>query len=147
MIYSIEPILKIRTEIWPLFQAAWGEVDQLAEHVELDPDWNKAGQLEAMGMWRTYTSRTDEGELVGFICSVIQPLLHSKGNYHAVTDVAYVKPEYRGNFKTLLGLATEDLKAEGVKWFSFTLKSWDKRGAFLESAGFTLHENIYQKVL
>ncbi len=147
MIYSVEPILKIQHEIYPLFEAAWAEVDQLAEHVPLDPDWEKAGQLEEMGMWRTYTSRTDDGELIGFICVVIQSLLHSKNNYHATTDVAFVKPEHRGRFKTLLDLAQEDLKEQGVKWFSFTLKSWDNRGDFLDIMGFKLHENVYQKVL
>ena len=145
MIYALESLHKVQDEIWPLFQAAWGEVDQLADHMELDPDWDKAKQMEDMGMWRTYTSRNEEGEMVGFICVIIQSLLHSKGNYHAMTDVAYVKPEYRGKFKTLLTLVEEDLKEEGVKWFSFVLKSWDKRGKFLEDMGFTLFENTYQK--
>ena len=147
MKYSLEVLSKIKDEMFPLFKAAWDEVDQLAEHVELDPDWDKIWQLEDMGMWRTYTSRTDEGELVGLICVIVQNLLHSKGNYHAMTDVSYVKPEHRGNFKTLLSLVEQDLKEEGVKWFSFTLKSWDKRGGFLEKMGFTLHENVYQKVV
>jgi len=145
MIYALESVDQVKDDIWPLLQACWEEVDQLAEHMELDPDWEKFQQLQDMGMLRTYTSRNNEGEMVGFICVIIQSLLHSKGNYHAMTDVAYVKPEYRGKFTTLLSLVEEDLKEEGVGWFSFVLKSWDKRGKFLEDMGFTLFENTYQK--
>ena len=147
MIYSLEVLSKIKDEILPLCKAAWDEVDQLKAVTEFNTDWDKIFALEEMGMWRTYTSRTDEGELVGLICVLVQNQLHSKGLYHAMTDVAYVKPEHRGNFKTLLSLVEEDLKEAGVKWFSFTLKSWDKRGDFLEKMGFTLHENVYQKVV
>jgi hypothetical protein len=148
MIYTVESLRTIKEEIAPLFKEAWDEVDQLAEHMPLDPDWEKAYLLEDSGMWRTYTQRTeDSGELVGFICMIIQSVLHSKGNYHAVTDVAYVKPKHRGGFVTLLNLAEEDLKEEGVKWITFTLKAWDKRGGFLEKLGYNLFENIYQKAV
>jgi len=145
MNYCLESIKTLRTEIYPLFEAAWNEVDQCAEHMPLDPDWERTEMLEDMGMWRTYTLRTDEKELVGFICVLVQPLLHSKNHFHAFTDVAYVKPEHRGQFKKLLAIAEDDLKEEGVTWFSFVLKSWDKRGAFLEDMGYVLHENNYQK--
>lgn len=146
MNYSLESIRKIQHEIWPLYQAAWAEVDQLSKHMELNPNWEQAFELEEAGMWRTYTARVD-GELVGFICVVVQELLHSMGNYHAATDVAYVKPEHRGSFTTLMELTIDDLKDQGVKWYSFNLKAWDKRGGFLEKMDFKLHENSYQKVI
>ncbi len=145
MIYSIESAYDVQEEISPLLQAAWDEVDQLAEHMELDVDWEMYQKLEDVDMLKLYTARTEEGELVGFVCMHIQPIMHSKGNYHALTDTSYVKPEHRGDFKTFLNLIEEDLTEEGVVWFSITLKAWDKRGKFLEDMGFTDQEHTYQK--
>lgn len=147
MIYSLESIIKIQQEIEPLFKAAWDEVDNFADHVELDPDWEKAGQLELLGMWRTYTSRNDEGELVGFICVIVQSLMHSKNNYAAITDVAYMVPEYRGKFRNLLELVEQDLKEEGVKSLTVNLKSWDDKGKFLTDNRYNHTENVYIKMV
>ena len=146
MIYSLEFLEEIQEEIAPMFQDAWDEVDQLADYVELDPDWDRILKLEELGIWRTYTARS-EGKLVGYVCVLIDSLLHSKGHYHAATDVAYMKPEARGCFNEFLRLVEDDLKIEGVEWFTFTLKSWDKRGKFLEKKGFRLYENVYQKYI
>ena len=100
-----------------------------------------------MGMWRTYTARTDKGKLVGFICVILQPLLHSKGSKHSLVDVAYVDPEHKGFFSTLLDIVEEDLREDNIKSFAFNLKSWDKVGEHFKRNGYTHTENVYLKVI
>ena len=146
MKYSLEVLKEIKEEISPLFEKAWEEVDFLADHVELDPDWDLAIKMEEMGMFRTYTMR-EEGVLVGFTCVIVQPLLHSRSNFHSAVDVAYIDPSHRGSFKSFLRLIESDLKDQGVKTFSFNLKSWDKTGEFLKKEGYTHTENEYMKVV
>lgn len=138
----------MQEELGALGKKAWDEVDQLNTHFKFDLDWDAIKNLEANGMWRTYCMRDpSSNKMIGFLAVVIQSLLHSKGTYHAITDCAYVEPEYRGGFSKLLSLCEQDLRDEGVKMFTFTLKSWDLRGDFLENKGFTHYENIYQKVI
>ncbi len=147
MNYSLEVLSKIKDEVYPLFEAAWDEVDMFADHMELDPDWEKVSLLEDSGMWRTYTLRNDERSLVGVICVIVQNLIHSRSNFVAITDVAYVKPEYRGEFREFLSLVEDDLKEEGVSSFNFNLKSWDKRGEAFKSMGYKHSENVYTKMV
>ena len=144
---KIEPLLEVKDKIEPLCKLAWEEVDQVGEYFDLDPDWELMDQIEQMGMWKTYTYYTDDDELVGFVCVIIQPLIHARSIKQATTDVAYVKKEHRGSFKALLEAIEEDLKGEGCKWFTFTLKAWDARGGFLEGMGYKHHENVYQKAV
>lgn len=147
MNYSLESLIKIKSEAYPLFKKAWDEVDMYATHMDLDPDWENIELLEQSGMWRTYTLRDDNGVLVGVICVVVQGLLHSKSNYVAITDVAYVEKDFRGNFKDFLEVVEEDLKDEGVRTFVFNLKSWDKRGEAFKKLGYEHSENVYTKMV
>lgn len=138
--------MQIQDELMPLFQQAWDEVDFLSDHMNLDPDWETIATLDKLGMFRTYTAR-EEGVLIGYMCVIIQKLLHSRSNYHANVDVAYIKPEHRGNFKTFLRLIESDLKEQGVKTFTFNLKDWDSTGEFLKRNEYEHVENVYIKVM
>jgi len=147
MIYTLEPIIPIIDELMPLMSEAWHSVDLMAEHVPLDPDWDLIEKMEAMGMWRTYTVRTDEGKMIGFICVMIQHLLHSRFSKHSLVDVAYIDPKHKGVFSSLLELVESDLRDDGIKSFEFHLKSWDKVGEFMNKKGYTHSENVYLKVI
>lgn len=147
MNYTLESISEIQEEIFPLFQSAWDEVDFLADHTPLDPDWDTVFRLEEAGMFRTYTMRSEDGKLVGYVCVLVQPLLHARGYYNASVDNAFVYPEQRGNFKEFLNIIEEDLKEQKVNSFTFNLKNWDKKGEFFEKIGYTHIENVYIKVM
>lgn len=147
MIYTLESISEIKEEIYPLFQKAWDEVDYLADHVPLEPDWGLVFKLESMGMFRTYTVRSEEQLLLGYACVLVQPLLHSKGVYNATVDNAYILPEHRGKFREFLEVLEEDLKTQNVNNFTFNIKAWDDKGKFFESVGYTHIENVYIKVV
>lgn len=133
-------------EITPLIEMVWEEVDQRADVMPLDLDRDAYYELYQAGMLRYYTART-EGVLVGFIVVMVQKNLHSKGRFSGVTDVMYIKPEYRGNFSDLLLLVEEDLRVEGVSWFTFITKSWLDSGGLADKLGYKHYENINQKVL
>ena len=147
MLHSLESISEIQYEIMPLFQRAWDEVDYLSDHIPLAPDWDLVFKLEEMGMFRTYTMRCEDGLLVGYVCVLVQPLLHSIGHYNACVDNAYVDPEHRGSFREFLNIMEEDLVEQKVNSLTFNLKNWDKKGKFFESIGYTHIENVYIKMV
>ncbi len=148
MIYGIERLTDILDEFVPFTQKAWDEVSQLRDTFKLDPDIESYLLLDDAGMLRLYTMREgDDNLLVGYALYIIQPVLHCKGSFQAVSDVMYIEPEYRGNGYTLLNLVQEDLKKEGVKWFSFTVKAWLDSGKLAEKLGCKLYEKVYQKEL
>lgn len=148
MIYTLESPDTLVKELLPLMQMVWNEVDQRKEGgFELDIDVELYLQLIELGVYKPYSIRTDEGKLVGYIGVSITPSLHCKGRKDASTDVMYVHPKYRGCGSKLLKLIVEDLKEEGVTWFSFVTKAWLDEGGLAEELDFKLYETVYQKRL
>jgi len=150
MIYKVDRLSNNYDKIFPLVRKAWDEVDQRSEHMKLDPDIDTYTELEDNGMIRLYLVYLDETEqdLVGFLIAIIQPVLHSKSKFQATTDVVYVDPNHRGVGAKLISLAENDLREEGVHWFSFAMKEeWSSHSKLAEKLGFKLNERIYQKVL
>ncbi len=148
MIYGIESFKDIKGELIPYTLSAWEEVDQMKGTFELNPDVEAYEALESAGMLRLYTMRVSEGTpLIGYALYIIQPVLHCKGNFHAVSDVMFIDKEYRGLGEHLLTLVQDDLREEGVKWFSFTVKAWLDSGKLAEKLGCQLFESVYQKEL
>lgn len=148
MIYSVEDTFEVLDEFLPLTRKAWNEVDQLKGVMDLDPNLEAYKQLNDSGQLRLYTIREEDSKvMVGYALYLIQPVLHCKGQFSAISDVMYIEPEYRKLGTTLLTLVQEDLKLEGVKWFSFTVKEWLDNGKLAERLGCKLFEKVYQKEL
>ena len=146
MIYGVELMFDIIDEILPLGQKVWDEVDQMNDIMTFDPALDAFKAMEDTGQLRCYTMR-QSGTLVGFALYLIQPVLHCKGKFHAVSDVMYIEKEYRGLGATLLDLVQRDLKEEGVNWFTFIVKAGLDNGRLAEKLGCVLHEKLYQKEL
>ena len=146
MNYGVEDLMDSLDEVLKLSDECYDEVDQRRELFEFDPDIESYDKLNKSGMIRFYTMR-EECELVGFMIFIIQPALHIKGVFNASSDVMYIRKEHRGLGKTLLELVQEDLKEQGVKWFTFGVKSWLDDGKLGKAIGCKLYENIYQREL
>lgn len=146
MIYGIEDVFEILDEFLPLTREAWEEVDQAKGVMEFNPDIEQYRKLNDNGYLRLYTMR-EKGRLVGYALYLIQPVLHCKGYFGASSDVMYIKEQYRGSGVKFLSLIQDDLKGEGVKWFSFTVKTWLDTGRLAEALGCKLFESVYQKEL
>ena len=148
MIYSVENVFDVLDEFLGLTQKVWDEEDQAKGVMELDPNLEAYRSLNDNGMLRLYTIREeDSNRMVGYALYIIQPHLHCKNYFHAMSDVMYIEPEYRKLGTTLLTLVQEDLKLEGVKWFSFTVKAWLDNGNLADRIDCKHYENVYQKEL
>lgn len=147
MIYTLETPDTLIKELLPLMQMVWEEVDQRNGDFELDIDMDQYLLLIEAGAYKPYSIRTDDGNLVGYIGVVVTPSLHCKGRKDATTDVMYIHPKYRGYGSNLLTLITDDLKEEGITWFSFITKAWLDEGNLAEKLGFKLYEKVYQRIL
>jgi GNAT superfamily N-acetyltransferase len=148
MQYMVEDLIEDREYVAAAGDACWREVDQMKGDLQYDLDWEIYTELNDKGQLRYYTVRTDEGRKVGFALFIISPSLHNKGHFVAGSDCMYIEKDYRGCGQELLSLAIDDLKLEGVSWFSFNVKSWlDKSGNLGKDLGCTLYENVYQRSL
>lgn len=148
MIYSVESPFDVLDELLVLTKKTWDEVDQRDGKIKYEPDLDAYQKLHDAGMLRLYTIRKEEDrKMIGYVIFLVQPALHCKGTFQAVSDVMYIEPEHRGLGTTLLTLAQEDMKQEGVKWFTWTVKAGTDNGKLAERIGCEHYENVYQRIL
>lgn len=143
---SLNPLLD-RVVIEELAKECWDEVDQAKGYMKFEIDWPVYDLLYKAGSLRYYKILNPEGEPVGFATFLINPHLHCKGEWIAVTDVMYIRPPYRGIGEEFLNLIMEDLKSQNVSWFIFNVKSWLDEGKLADKLGCTLYERSYQRKL
>lgn len=103
-------------EAQPLLKRHWEEIALDKESVPLDPDWQRYANMEAQGQLSVVTVRV-KGELVGYSCMIVMPGLHYRQTLHAVMDIFYIAPEYRGHFGgiRLFKRVEAELKRRGVR--------------------------------
>ena len=92
-----------------------------------------------------YSARRD-GELTGFMSMVIVDRGLHHNVKHALTDMVYVRPRYRGlTGSRLVAYVEGELRAEGVALVSLrTSKACDWR-ELAEHWGYVMTETVYQK--
>jgi len=93
----------------------------------------------------------EAGEIIGFACGIIGPLLANSGVL-AGTEVAYwISPDYRGRQGiTLLRELEKSAKEKGVKyWAMVAMQSSmpEKVGGLYRKMGYELNEQVFTKVL
>lgn len=147
MIYKTEDMIKGKDRLMAIGTACWNEVDQLNKDFEFDPDWDRYSLLNDLGMVRYYTMYNDDEEFVGFCLMIINPCLHCKGKFVAVSDCIYIHPKYRKTGTEFINLIIEDLREEGVHIFSLHIKAWMDTGNLAPKIGCTHYENVLQRVL
>ncbi|MCK4714577.1 MAG: GNAT family N-acetyltransferase [Candidatus Aenigmarchaeota archaeon] len=134
-------------EITPLLLAHKDELC-LYDDFEFDPDWEGYKLLFGLGQLKVITARED-GKLIGYAAYAIHQNCHYRGRKHAIQDVLYIAPEYRGNMMgvRLIKYSDDILKHEGVHLVSHHVKVKNDFGPLLERIGYQLAEKIYERRL
>jgi hypothetical protein len=132
-----------------LVELHYEEIALDQEAVPLDPDYDKYYQLESNNAFFLMTVR-DDGVLIGYFIAIITPHLHYKSTLHALTDIYYIKPDYR---KTKVGVnlfleVQKELEKLAVKkWINgCKLHSGLDHTKLFEGLGFNYSEKIFTLV-
>lgn len=68
------------------------------QDMPLKPDWEKYLALEKLDMFKCFTVRTDNDDLVGYAWFGIMPNMHYMDYTYAIADILYISQRYRGHF-------------------------------------------------
>ncbi len=120
----------------------------LYDDFDFNPDWAAYRFLATAGMLKVFTAR-QEGVLIGYAAYAIHQNLHYRDRKHAVQDVLYLDPDYRGKMMgvRLIKYADDVLMHDGVHLVSHHVKVKNDFGPLLERIGYHLVEKIYERRL
>lgn len=149
MKYQTETMDEVVKEIMPLLHLHWQDVALHQDTIELDPNWQVYQELQRMGFLNITTARTDEGELVGYVIYIIQPLLHYKKELGADGDIFWLSPDHRKGSVgiRLLKEAETNIKQLGCTYISNKTKLHKDVGRIFERLGYQAIERVYAKAL
>jgi hypothetical protein len=139
----------IRAIIYPLWLKHWNEIGTDREKIPLDPDWPRYDDLSAQGALHIIGARNENGDLVGYVFSIISPHLHYRSTRCAFFDLYWLDPAYRKgmNGVRLFRETEKSLRACGVcKVFGQT-KVFKDMGMIFQRLGWTEAERVFKKVL
>lgn len=147
--FSAERFAALVPEIMPLWEAHWLEIGQDRDRVPLDPDWEKYGRLDELGMLEITAARRD-GALVGYVFSAVDTGLHYRTTLFAQQDLRYLRPDCRGG-RTALRMAQAheaQLRARGVvKMIGNVKRHHDRDGRLFRFLGWRAAETLFVKAL
>lgn len=121
LVFAPEPFYLFARETRPLFTKHWKELGRHRAQVPLDADYQAYAMLERAGKLHCLTVRLPgtfdkPGELVGYVFNIVGPHTHYKTTLHALVDMYWLDPRYRGgvNGLKLLRANEEMLRDLGV---------------------------------
>ena len=132
-----------------IFDDHWEEVPTLNhDDIGLELDKDKYRQYEAVGHL-SVVGAYDEDKLVGYVVMIADSMQQHKGMWQAVTDVVYLKPEYRKgtNAQDLIRFCEEHLKKYGIDFFQIHVNMVYDFSKLPESLGYDFAYKIYNKRL
>ena len=146
--YSVESMLACKDELEPFIEPHWMELGLDHQDVPVALDWGTYKKHDDEGRLHMVAVR-DNGVLIGYHISLLTNMLHYKNTLHAVTDLYYLKPEYR---KTKIGVqmfkfAETCFKAKGVTKIITGTKLHLNHSALFESLGHKSTEITFTKIL
>lgn len=132
-------------ELQPLLAAHWREVAHFQD-IPLEPDESFYATLQANGMARFFTARTDDGHLAGYAMFIVKSNPHYASSIQAVNDVVFLDASMRGmaGWK-FLRYCDAQLAAEGVDAIYWHVKAFKDFGPILERMGCELVDQIYAR--
>lgn len=146
IIFSVEPLHKVKSEILPLAKQHWAEVEWMKQE-EISPNWDKYEMIEAGGGLIIFTAR-EESVLIGYNVFFLHDSLHYQNQKCAVQDLIYIHPEKRGFGKLFVHWSDEQLKLLGVNFVSYHLKADnDYSEKVLLPLGYQLIDKVYGRKL
>lgn len=146
MIYRLEAFETAYRDAKPLVLAHYKEIAHYQD-IQLNPDEEKYQNLENLGMLKTFTARTEDGELLGYQCFVIVKNMHYKDSVQALEDVLFVSKNRRGFGHRFIKWSDEQLRAMGVQVVYRHVKKAHNHGRILERFGYENVDLIFAKRL
>lgn len=146
--YAEEKLTDEFIEEWTPLLVQHKEEICLHEDFDYAPAWGTYKRMSEMGMLKLYTAR-EEGRLIGYTLFQVAPNLHYSMVLHAVQDVVYLHPDYRGKLVgvKLIKYSDDKLRGFGVKLVSQHVKCNNDFGPMLERIGYVQAEKIYERRL
>ncbi len=147
--YSVEVCTEsLIGELKPLLEDHWKEIAMFKDKISFSPDYEKYLILQDMGALHVVVVR-DEGKIVGYFVSFIQPHIHYKDNIFAINDILYVDPSYRGGTVAyrMFKYAKKELKKIGVSVLMVHMKTKYPFEKLCESLGMDKEEFVYSVYL
>ncbi len=147
--FAQEPLWRLSEDALPMLEAYFEEAGQFQEAVPLDPDWDSLFAYENAGQLKAFSMRDEGGELLGFAVFILTPTLHARGTLHAISDVVYLRPEYRQGLAGVkfLRFCEAQVKAAGARVAHFILKATAAAQVVERALGARIYEVTYMKVL
>lgn len=146
--YQVEDIDSVREEMEPLTILHWAELAGDVEDIALDFDWELYTNLQALGKIM-FTTVRDDGDLVGYHCSLVSNHMHYKSTLHGIVDFFWIHPEFRRGFIgiNLLKFVEQQLRNLGVRKIIMSSKNKLDTSALLKRLGYDQSERIFTKLL
>lgn len=146
--FQEESLVDCLEEMKPLFENHWDEIALHKDKIKLNPDYDKYLLMDKLGMLHVMTAR-DDGKIVGYFISFIQPHMHYKDTVFAMNDILFIHPDYRKGsigFK-LFKKAEESLKGIGVDVVLIHAKVKNDFKPLMDKLGFNRAEYSYSKYI
>lgn len=131
-------------ELKPLLAKNWTASESKKDGRELNPDFDKYRQLDAMGLVLCLTAR-QFGTLIGYCVYFIGPTILHKGMVVAHGNAIYVDPKFPEAPRILLRLAENIMVAHGVSGAGWFVPPGGHFHAFLKGLGFADDEVLMEK--
>ena len=146
--FGVELLKHSQAELEAILPQHWEEIARDRDTIKLDPDWPAYHALEACGQLHFLVCRVD-GRMAGYHLAFVRPHLHYRQSLSCITDIFYLKPEYRkgGIGKQLFIESEKVLKARGVQKFFVGCKVAQDLSVLFEGLGFDRIEYVFSKIL
>lgn len=146
--YATESLRDSQPEFEELLPGHWEEIARDRDVIKLAPDWPSYHALEAAGQLHFLVCRVD-GKMVGYHLAFVRPHLHYKNSLSCITDIFYLKPEFRkgGIGKNLFVESEKVLKARGVQKVFLGCKIVLDLTPLFEKLGYHKIEYVFAKVI
>lgn len=147
--YQTEDFMDVIEEMKPLIEKHYEEVCWYKDKIALNPAYDIYEVMNRVGNCHVFTTRTEDGELVGYCISFIQRNPHYQDHIYAVNDVIYVAEEHRhtGCAAEMLKQLESIFKDMGVSVMTFHMKTFKTFETLMDSLGFEKQEFLFGKYI
>jgi GNAT superfamily N-acetyltransferase len=148
MKFSIERLHDVREDIKPLIELHWEQIALNQGKIKLNPNWEEYERLDAAGVMKFFTARS-EGELVGYFIITVGASMHYRDHLFAICDIIFVRPDKRSGATgyKLIKYAERWCVDNGVSLLNINTKVHLPFDRLMEGMGFDLIERVYSKYI
>ena len=146
--FATEDFEDFQPELALLVPEHYKEIALNQNEIPLDPDWEHYRELNRACRLHCVTVR-DDGKLVGYHLTIITSMLHYRTTISGITDVYFIKPEFRKGFTAvrMFKFVEAELRTMGCKQLITATKKHLDISKVLERLGYKPVETVFRKML